>query len=129
MKRLAVLLLIACGAMAADKPDPAFAKWWAKFQLAVMRGEVATIAKGAQFPMAWENGPEVRSIASQSDMAANYGIFFTPEIRKMIATLKPEKLKSGDYIITWKARGNEYSILFTPVGGVYALQSMSEGPP
>ena len=91
---------------AADKGDPVFAKWWQKFQLAVMRRDIRAIDKGAEFPMDWQLSPEIRGVRSESDFAANFLLFFTPEVTKNIATGKPEKLPNGNYAVTWKADGS-----------------------
>jgi hypothetical protein len=105
-----------------------FAKWWSQFQAAVAKRDIAAVAQGAAFPLNWENGP-IRDIKSLADFKARFDAYFTPEIKKMVATKKPERLPNGSYIITWKARGNEYSIMFRAQGAVFALDSLSEGPP
>ena len=78
--------------------------------------------------MQWENGP-LRDIKTEAEFVRNFNKYFTAEIRRMIAQRKPERYPNG-YIITWKARGNEYSIYFKadPSGG-FVLDGLSEGPP
>jgi len=108
--------------------DADFWKWWPHFQAAVARSEAKAVAEGVQFPLDWENGP-IRKIESQADFEKRFHAYVTPEIKKMITTRKPEKSGKGEYIITWKARGNEYSVWFVPRGSGYALGGLSEGPP
>jgi hypothetical protein len=57
-----------------------------------------------------------------------FDTYFTAEIRKAIATGKPDRLPDGTYTITWKARGNEYSLYFKPQGSGFLLDALSEGP-
>ena len=132
-----VLLLMAfvlpC-ALAAQNPHPqstddGFRKWWPAFQAAVARQDANTVGQGMRFPQPWENGPKLREIKSQADLTARFNAFFTPEIRKQIASHKPERLPNGNYLIVWHARGNEYSLNFTPRGGAFALDGLGEGPP
>jgi hypothetical protein len=109
--------------------DTDFAKWWPQFQTAVAQHDVNTVARGVQFPLNWENGP-IRAIKTEADLAKSFDTYFTPEIRKIIATKKPERMPNGVYSITWKARGNEYSVYFKPGGpGLFVLDGLSEGPP
>jgi hypothetical protein len=105
-----------------------FAKWWPQFQAAVAKNDAAAVGKGADFPLNWENGP-IREIKSQADLAGRFDSYFTAEIKRIVATKKPERLPNGTYFITWKARGNEYSIYFKPQGGTFVLDGLSEGPP
>lgn len=105
-----------------------FAKWWSQFQAAVAKRDIDAVAQGAAFPLNWENGP-IRDIKSAADFKSRFDSYFTAEIKKIVATKKPERLPNGNYIITWKARGNEYSIMFRPQGPAFALDSLSEGPP
>jgi hypothetical protein len=105
-----------------------FAKWWAGFQAVVAKRDVGTVAQGVQFPLNWENGP-IRDIKSAADLKFRFDSYFTAEIKKIVATKKPERLSTGTYSITWKARGNEYSIYFKPQGNSFALDGLSEGPP
>jgi hypothetical protein len=109
--------------------DNEFAKWWPQFQAAVAQRDVKAVARGVQFPLNWENGP-IRAIKTEADLAKRFDVYFTPEIRKIVATKKPERLPTGVYSITWKARGNEYSVYFKPGdAGVFVLDGLSEGPP
>lgn len=103
-------------------------KWWAQFQAAVAKGDARTVAHGGSFPMNWENGP-TREIKAEADLLNRFDSYFTPEIRKVVATHKPEELPSGTFIVTWKARGNEYSLYLKPdkTGG-FVLDGLSEGP-
>ena len=105
-----------------------FSAWWPKFQSAVAAHNVEAVAHGAKFPMNWENGP-VRQIKAASDFTSRFDTYVTPEIRNAVAKIKPERLPNGTYILTWKARGNEYSLYFAPLGDSYALDGLSEGPP
>jgi len=114
---------------AADKGDPAFAKWWQKFQLAVMRRDIRGIDKGVEFPLDWQVGPEVRGVRSESDFAANFQLFFTSDVIKNVAAGKPEKLPNGNYAITWKANGKDYTLNIRFYNGVYAMESLIEGRP
>jgi hypothetical protein len=125
----ALLLLSALVLQAAPASQNAdFARWWPQFQSAVAKGDFDTVAQGAAFPLHWENGA-IREIKSAADLKFRFNSYFTAEIKKMVATKKPERLPTGFYIITWKARGNEYSILFKPQANTFALDSLSEGPP
>ena len=109
--------------------DTDFSKWWPQFQAAVSQRDVKAVARGVQFPLNWENGP-IRAIKTEADLAKSFDVYFTPEIRKIIATKKPERMPNGIYSITWKARGNEYSVYFKPAdAGVFILDGLSEGPP
>jgi len=109
--------------------DADFAKWWPQFQAAVAQRDVKTAARGVQFPLNWENGP-IRAIKTEADLAKSFDVYFTPEIRKIIAGRKPERMPNGIYSITWKARGNEYSVYFKPASaGAFVLDGLSEGPP
>jgi hypothetical protein len=108
--------------------EPDFAKWWPQFQAAVARSDAPAVAQGARFPMSWENGP-VREIHTKDDLTARFDSYFTPEIRKMVAKGKPERLPTHEYILLWKARGNEYSLYFVAEGDGFRLHGLSEGPP
>jgi hypothetical protein len=108
--------------------DADFAKWWPQFQAAAARGDAKTVVEGSRFPMQWENGP-VREIKTSSDLIQHFEVYFTPEIKKAIAHTKPVKSGYGEWDVTWKARGNEYSIFFKPVGSGYVLGGLTEGPP
>ncbi len=102
--------------------------WWSHFRSAVGSGDAATVAQGAKFPMPWENGP-IREIRTRAELTTRFGSYFTAEIRKAVAGGKPERLPTGEYMLTWKARGNEYSMYFTADGnGGFRLNGLSEGP-
>lgn len=114
-------------ARADDRAD--FAKWWPSFQMAVVNHDVSAIAKGVKFPLNWENG-KIREVKSEGDLKKNFDAYFTAEIQKLIATRKPERYPNGVFNITWKARGNEYSVYFKPsTAGTFVLDGLSEGPP
>jgi hypothetical protein len=123
VRRLALLF----AAVALFAADLDFAAWWPQFQNAVAKHDAKFAVQGASFPMHWENG-KIRDIKTEADLAKRFEFYFTPEIRKAIVNEKPERLPSGTYIITWKARGNEYSLYFKPAGGSFALDGLSEGP-
>ncbi len=128
LNRLALVLLLATAA-SAQSSDAAFRQWWPGFQAAVATHDAKTVAQGMRFPQPWENGPAVREIKSAADLTARFKIFFTVEIKKQISNKKPERLPNGNYIIIWHARGNEYSLHFTPAGSAFALDGLGEGPP
>ena len=118
-----VLALVIPGLQAAD-----FSKWWPQFQAAVAKSDAKAVAQGPNFPMDWENGP-IRQIKTEADLSKNFNLYFTAEIKKAVATGKPGPLAPGQYGVTWKARGNEYTIFFRPEGSTYVLGGLSEGPP
>jgi len=120
----AIVLLMAAVLSAADD---GFVKWWPRFQAAVKSGDPQAIAAGASFPMPWELGP-VREVASQDELARHFDSLFTADMKRAVATQKPAKIPEG-YMITWKARGNEYSLYFHPARGGFVLAGLSEGPP
>ena len=123
------LLYLACAAALAFSASPAgFAEWWAAFQTAVAHGDAGAVARHAHFPLNWENG-KIREVKTEADLVKAFDTYFTPEIRKAVAGKKPERLPNGSWTITWKARGNEYSLYFKPIGARFALQGLSEGPP
>ena len=124
MRQIALLAaLLAHSVCAAD-----FAKWWPEFRAAVVTGDAQAVARQAHFPLDWENG-KIRQIKTEADLLKNFDLYFTTEIRKIVAARKPELLPTGTYIITWKARGNEYSLYFKPDGTAFVLDGLSEGPP
>jgi tetratricopeptide (TPR) repeat protein len=105
-----------------------FEQWWPQFQAAAARHDAKTVAAGVKFPLSWENGP-VREIRTEAEFVRRFDHYFNGEIRKMIGGRKPERLGNGRYIITWKARGNEYSLYFRPGGPAgFVLDGLSEGP-
>ncbi len=109
--------------------DDGFAKWFQRFQSAVAKGNADFVTEHAEFPMAWEWG-STRKIEARAVLTGRFDFYFTDDIKKAVAEAKPVRLKTGDYMFTWKARGNEYSMYFKPViGGAFALFALSEGPP
>ena len=123
------LALMLVGLLGAQNGDAAFRKWWPGFQAAVAKHDAKAVARDMRFPQPWENGPAIREIKSETDLIARFDVFLTPEIKKQIATKQPERLPDGNYIIIWHARGNEYSLHFTPAGDGFALDGLGEGPP
>jgi hypothetical protein len=123
------LALMLVGLLGAQNGDAAFRKWWPGFQAAVAKHDAKAVARDMRFPQPWENGPAIREIKSETDLTARFDVFLTPEIKKQIATKRPERLPNGNYIIIWHARGNEYSLHFTPAGDGFALDGLGEGPP
>jgi hypothetical protein len=111
----------------AKSAQPSFDAWWPQFQKAVATNDAKTVAAGVQFPLQWENGP-IRDVKSAAEFEQKFAALFTPEIKKMIATQKPKWL-GREYAITWKARGNEYSLYFKPNGERFVFNGLSEGPP
>jgi hypothetical protein len=122
-----VTLLVALLAPQIVAQDPGFAKWWPQFQAAVVRRDARAVAQGAAFPLNWENGP-TRTIKAETELSNRFDFYFTAEIKRIVATKKPELLPNGIYIITWKARGNEYSLYFKPQAPAFVLDGLSEGP-
>lgn len=122
MRKLLLLAVLASSASAAD-----FAKWWPGFQAAVAKNDAKAVAAGAHYPMNWENG-KIRDIKMEAEFLKGFDVYLTPEIRRVIATKKTERLPNGSYILTWKARGNEYSLYFKPEGDTFVLDGLSEGP-
>ena len=119
---VALLFLLAATAPAAD-----FGKWWPGFKAAVARDDAKAVAQMTRFPLSWENGT-IREIRSEAEFVQGFDKYFTAEIRKAIASGKPEELPDGAYILTWKTRGNEYSLYFKPESSGYRLDALSEGP-
>jgi hypothetical protein len=131
MKTLALSVLLLLVPLAAQdkskaKGDAGFSVWWKQFQAAVVKREAATVSKGSKFPMQWENGP-TRNVQVATAFAARFDFYFTSDIKNVIATRTPEGRDS--YSITWKARGNQYSLYFKDRGAGWALDGLSEGPP
>ena len=127
--KAAILALMLAGVALAQKDNAAFRKWWPEFQAAMAKHDAKAVARGMRFPQPWENGPVIREIKSEADLTARFDVFLTPEIKKQIATKRPERLPNGNYMIVWHARGNEYSLHFTPSGDGLALDGLGEGPP
>lgn len=123
------LLLLSSNLSASDTARSSFSKWWPGFQKAIAQHKATEVAHAAHFPMHWENGP-VREIQTEAELVNRFDVYFTDEIRKRIASVKPERLPNGIYTLTWKARGNEYSLYFKPAGlDKFALDGLSEGAP
>ena len=127
--KTAILALAVAGVALTQKDDAAFRKWWPGFQAAVAKHDAKAVARGMRFPQPWENGPAIREIKSDADLTGRFDAFLTPEIQKQIATKRPGRLPNGNYMIVWHARGNEYSLYFTPAGDGFALDGLGEGPP
>lgn len=127
--RTVFLALVLVGVAGAQNGDAGFRKWWPQFQAAVANHDVKTVAQGMRFPQPWENGSAIREIKSEADLTARFDVYFTAEIKKQIASKRPERLPNSNYMIVWQARGNEYSLHFTPSGGAFALDGLGEGPP
>lgn len=129
---LATVLAAPLPALPQDQSAAAFAAWWPNFQSAVSHRDAKTIARGVTFPLNWENHA-IRSIASEAELTARFQIYFTPAIAKIIQKRRqkrgPLPLPNGNYILTWHAAGNEYSLYFKPQGSAFALDGLSEGPP
>jgi hypothetical protein len=126
--KLAAALLFLAFAASTPAADDGFAKWWPEYKTAVAKNDPKAIVKGAQFPMDWELG-KVRKIQTEVEFLADFGTYFTADMRKAIATQKPVSIPNDQYMITWHARGNEYSLYFMSRGGSWSLYALSEGPP
>jgi len=122
MKTLALLFVVAVSMHAEE-----FAKWYQRFQSAVAKGNAEAATERAEFPMDWEYG-STRKIPARSVLIGKFNSYVTDDIKQAVATKPPERLPSGEYMITWKARGNEYSMYFKAAGSSYALFALSEGP-
>ena len=127
MRTVALLLLLLMPLSAQTKAAD-FKVWWKQFQATVARRDTTAVISSAKFPMQWENGA-TREVKAASDFAARFDFYFTPEIKKVIATRTPVVGGQQEYTITWKARGNEYSLYFKDLGQGWALDGLSEGPP
>ncbi len=127
--KMAFVALVLVSVAIGQNGDTAFRKWWPGFQAAVAKHNAQAVGQGMRFPQPWENGPAIREIKSAADFTVRFDVYLTPEIKKQIASKKPERLPNGNYIIIWHARGNEYSLHFTPSGSSFALDGLGEGPP
>ncbi len=126
--RIRILLIAALVLAAVPLAADEFDRWWPAFQAAVGKNDAKTAVRSVHYPLQWENGP-IREIKNEAEFVRGFNTYFTPEIKRMIARLKPERFPNG-YGITWKARGNEYSIYFkADSSGGFALDGLSEGPP
>src|SRR6185369_16834909 len=119
---LPLLAVVLCASPAAD-----FTKWWPGFQAAVAKGDAKAVAERAYFPLSWELGP-IREIKSETEFLRDFDKYFTAEVKKGLASGKRDQLPDGTYMITWKARGNEYSMYFRPTAAGFVLDALSEGP-
>ena len=119
---LALLAIVVAGA------DDGFAKWWPEFKAAAAKNDAKAIVKGAAYPMDWELG-KTRRIESEADFLAHFSAYFTADMRAAVASQKPVSIPGDQYMITWHARGNEYSMYFKSSRGAWALYALSEGPP
>ena len=122
-----LLLLAALTFQAPPAKTADFAKWWPQFQACVARGDAAAVAKGAAFPIHFELGP-IRQIDSEADLKGRFAAFFPAEVKKIIATGKPQRLPKGEYMLLWHAHGDEYSMIFKSVGDGFVLDGLFEGP-
>jgi hypothetical protein len=127
MKALGAVLMLATLA-SAGAADDGFAKWWPEFKASVAKSDAKAIVRGTQFPLPWELG-KVRNIATGADFVAHFNTYFTADMRKAVAEQKPVSIPGDQYMITWHARGNEYSLYFKRLGGSFVLLALSEGPP
>jgi hypothetical protein len=127
--KLALIALLSVSMAGAQSPDAPFRKWWPQFQAAAAKNDAKAVAHGMRFPQPWENGPAIREIKSEADLTARFAAFLTPEIKKQIASKRPERLPNGNYMIVWHARGNEYSLHFRSSEDAFALDGLGEGPP
>jgi hypothetical protein len=91
-----LLALMMVGVVGAQNGDGAFRKWWPGFQAAVAKHDAKAVSRGMRFPQPWENGPAIREIKSEADLSARFDVFLTNEIRKQIATKRPERLPNGN---------------------------------
>ncbi len=93
MKLFAKLLCIAALAHQAFASDH-FTAWWPQFRIAAANSDAKAVAAGVHFPIPWENG-KIHDIKSLEDFSQNFSRYFTPEIAKIVATKKPERLPNG----------------------------------
>jgi hypothetical protein len=123
--RFAAVILLTVAAFGADD---GFAKFWPEFRAAVAKNDAKAIARGVEYPLDWELG-KVRKITSEADFIAHFNTYFTADMRKAIATGRPESIPGNQYLLIWHARGNEYSFHFLAKNGTYVLFALAEGPP
>jgi hypothetical protein len=126
MRAIAFALLLC--ASVANAADDGFAKWWPEFKTLVAQNGAKAIVKGSQFPMDWEL-LKVRKIDSEADFVAHFSAYFSADMKRAVATQKPVAIPGDQYMITWHARGNEYSLYFKRSSTGWALSALSEGPP
>jgi hypothetical protein len=126
---LVLLAVLVPWMVAAADDSKTFAAWWIHFRVAVARRDALTLAQGVRFPLNWENG-KIREIKTEVDLVNKFDSYFTVEICRLVVSRKPVRMPNGVYSLTWKARGNEYSLYFKPDGaGSFILDGLSEGPP
>ena len=123
--RLLVLAVLLAAAPELQAADSDFAKWWPAFQAAVANGDAKIIAQGVDFPIQWELG-SLHQLMSAAELAKHFDKYCPADIRKAIAAAKPDPGERG---VTWKARGNEYSLYFKAVGKGFAMDYLSQGAP
>ncbi len=123
--RFAAVILLAVAAFGADD---GFSKFWPEFKTAVAKNDTKAILRGVSYPMNWELG-KIRKINSEADFLAHFDAYFTADMRKAVASKTPVSIPNNQYMITWNARGNEYSMYFIAKNGTYVLFALSEGPP
>jgi hypothetical protein len=123
--KLCALLLFTVSAFGADD---GFTKFWTEFKAAVAKNDAKAIVNGVEYPIDWELG-KVRKITSEADFVAHFSSYFTADMRKAIATGKPESIPGNQYLLIWHARGNEYSLHFLAKNGTWVLFALAEGPP
>lgn len=123
-----ILTVSASVSLAAHPPAADFGKWWPQFQAAVAKHDAKAVAGMTTFPLDWELG-KVRRVATADDFVAKFDSYFPPDMVKAVATRKPDQSPKNEYSITWKARGDEYSLYFREDGkGGFVLWALSEGP-
>ena len=127
MRAIAFALLVFAAPLL-SAADDGFAKWWPEFKSAVAQNAAKTVVKGSQFPMDWEL-LKVRKLTSEADFVAHFSAYFPADMKRAVATQKPEAIPGDQYMITWHARGNEYSLYFKKFSAGWALYALSEGPP
>src|SRR5260370_42100974 len=96
MRLRALLAVLPALLAAADTSSADFNKWWPQFQTAVAHRDVKAVTRGVQFPLNWENGP-IREIKTEADLTKSFDVYFTAEIRKIIAGKQPERMPNGVY--------------------------------
>src|SRR5262245_32794581 len=111
MKAVALVFAVCAALVAQNNPAADFDRWFRDFQSAVVRKDAAAVTRGSKFPMQWEDGP-TRDVKNADDFTRRFDFYFTADIKSRIASQKPVSGGGDTYSITWKARGNEYSIYF-----------------
>jgi hypothetical protein len=124
VKILAALALLSGAVIAADD---GFTAWFPQFQAAVSRNDAKEIAGLTHFPINWELR-KVRRVETDADFVAHFAAYFPADMKKAVAQAKPVPIPDG-YMLTWKARGDEYGLYFKKLSGRWVLNGLSEGPP